>query len=437
MDDMADGTRAHALCALLRDPAAILPTGAAWEQACACARRHHLEPYLYFHLKSHASPGAVPEALLAGLRHQYHTVAVFNTRLFHDLAAILRLFAAADIPVMVLKGAYLADTVYPHPGLRPMVDIDLLIHRHDLQRAFAVLAEQGYGPVGEAGGGRREGETPGMDLRCPEPVDSVQSHLPTLSRPVGAGPAPIPVEVHWTIVRPGSRLSLVPEALWVRACRVDVAGIATLALSPEDLLHHLILHFAADDLFRPGLLSLLDLAKVIDHFSGRFDWAAFRAIVAEAGSGKHAFLALSLAAEFFRPSCLSGELLESIRPLDCTPEIRGWARNLLLQENDHSAAQAVTMGTIAGPSGWLNQGRNVLGKIIPPRDELADTYGIPARAWRIWLFYPVRWRDLWRRYRKTMGRVLGGDKALRAALAIGKDGRNLAEWLNATSSQKT
>jgi hypothetical protein len=419
-DSMADATtRAHALCALLRDPAATLPTGVTWEQICVCAERHHLGPSLYFHLKSHASPGTIPEAMLAHLQHRYHTVAVFNTRLFHDLAAILRHCAEADIPVMILKGAYLARSIYLHPGLRPMVDIDLLVKRADLERAYAALAELGYGAAGSPD--------------CPEPVDSVQSHLPTLSRPAGTGPEPIPVEVHWTIVRPAARVSLVPEALWLRARSVEIAGVATLVLSPEDLLHHLVLHCAADDLFRPGLLPLLDLATVIDHFADTFDWTAFRSIAAEAGSSKHAFLALFLVAEFFRPATLSAEFLESIRPADCTPEIIDWARNMLLQDNDPAVAQAVTMGTVAGHSGWLHQGCNVVRKIIPPRDELADTYGVSAHAWRIWLFYPIRWCDLWRRYRKTMGQVLGGDKALRAALATGKVGRNLAEWLNTGS----
>ena len=53
-------TAARTLCAWLREPAAGLPSGVSWEQVCACARRHHLEPYLYYQLKNQGAADAVP-----------------------------------------------------------------------------------------------------------------------------------------------------------------------------------------------------------------------------------------------------------------------------------------------------------------------------------------------------------------------------------------
>jgi hypothetical protein len=118
-----------------------------------------------------------------------------------------------------------------------------------------------------------------------------------------------------------------------------------------------------------------------------------------------------------------------LRPPDLTAAIVDTARTLLLQEGDRDAAQAVTIGTIAGAAGPLAQLRNLLRKIFPPHHELADTYGVPARSWQVWLRYPVRWRDLWRRYRLPLWQLLRGDRPAHAALAAGMAGRHLADWL--------
>ena len=52
--------------------------------------------------------------------------------------------AEADIPVILLKGADLAQTLYPNPALRPMGDLDLLVHKEDLDRAVDLAFQMGY-----------------------------------------------------------------------------------------------------------------------------------------------------------------------------------------------------------------------------------------------------------------------------------------------------
>jgi hypothetical protein len=62
------------------------------------------------------------------------------------LEDILARFRAAEIELLVLKGAALAYTVYPQPVLRPMRDIDILVRAADLYRAYALLPEIGFSP---------------------------------------------------------------------------------------------------------------------------------------------------------------------------------------------------------------------------------------------------------------------------------------------------
>ena len=61
---------------------------------------------------------------------------------------LLAALAAAGLPALVVKGPAFADRLYKAPGWRPFTDIDLLLHRHDLPAAGAVLRAAGFQPEG-------------------------------------------------------------------------------------------------------------------------------------------------------------------------------------------------------------------------------------------------------------------------------------------------
>lgn len=63
--------------------------------------------------------------------------------------AVLRLFAMAGIPCVILKGAVSAS-YYPEPAYRAMGDIDLLVHPRDQEKAAALLKENGFWEFGFA-----------------------------------------------------------------------------------------------------------------------------------------------------------------------------------------------------------------------------------------------------------------------------------------------
>ncbi len=66
-------------------------------------------------------------------------------RLYQEQDRILKHFAAANLPVAILKGSSLALS-YPRPELRAMKDIDLLIDARDGQAAAALMEKLGYTP---------------------------------------------------------------------------------------------------------------------------------------------------------------------------------------------------------------------------------------------------------------------------------------------------
>ena len=77
-------------------------------------------------------------------RHAYQAVAVELMRAA-ELRDVLAALAQADLPVLLLKGAALAYTLYPEPHLRDRCDTDLLLpSREEAEQAWRVLQTLGY-----------------------------------------------------------------------------------------------------------------------------------------------------------------------------------------------------------------------------------------------------------------------------------------------------
>jgi hypothetical protein len=126
--------------------AAAPPTGWAEADWAACRRAcriHGVGPLLHHRL----GPAVwLPDSFADWLaqEHSHNTRRV--ERMQAELADILALFAHHNLPVIPLKGA-LMTARYPHSGLRPMADIDLLLRPADLPRGVQLLGELGYAPT--------------------------------------------------------------------------------------------------------------------------------------------------------------------------------------------------------------------------------------------------------------------------------------------------
>lgn len=129
-----------ALVAALNGQPADLSRFAPQAVQLAC-RIHGVGPLLHHQL---AGDSAAPDELRNWLAQQ----AEFNTqrvaRMQTELAQILAAFAAQNVPLMPLKGAILAARVYPDPGLRPMADLDVLVHPVNFEAATRLLIQLGY-----------------------------------------------------------------------------------------------------------------------------------------------------------------------------------------------------------------------------------------------------------------------------------------------------
>lgn len=220
-----------------------------WTKVLAVATEQGVAPFLYAPLASLNDP-AVPPDIVERLRRICLITVARNNLNAQAVSELLAAFREARVPLLVLKGVALLNTVYREAQqLRSFVDIDLLVREADLSRAHGVLVDLGYTPQGD-------GMTVSPDMY----------HLPMYMR---AGER---VELHFDLAKGHAPFRVALPELWSRARSIPVNGEEMLVFSPEDMLLHGAMHlsFHKEFVSRP-LRQLRDLGEIISKERVRWD----------------------------------------------------------------------------------------------------------------------------------------------------------------------
>lgn len=113
-----------------------------WQYILAAADEQGITPLLAHWFEQEYFP--VPSQVMDRLRAVYWTNHFRNRTLLAQLHELLAVAAAEGIPIMPLKGAALVTWYYPIPALRPMSDLDLLVHPADTGRLAHLLRTRGF-----------------------------------------------------------------------------------------------------------------------------------------------------------------------------------------------------------------------------------------------------------------------------------------------------
>ena len=227
-----------------------------WHVLVSLAKAEGVAPLLYWVYQPANWPAGMPVEARQELARLYYASAARNALLLKELEHILGVLAAASIPVLVLKGAALASTLYPSIGLRPMADLDLLIPQADIERAIQIAQEQlGYQEI-------RLDAVP----RLKELAD-YHVHLQ------GGPGQSLALELHWNLVSSQSSWYAVPvEWFWQHTIPLP-SNPDSRMLAPEAQLlylsaHAMLQHGASQVL----LLWLYDIHALIRQRGSAMDW---------------------------------------------------------------------------------------------------------------------------------------------------------------------
>lgn len=280
------------------------------------------------------------------------------TLMIEDLVAILRAAADVGITVLPLKGAILATQFYREPGLRPMADLDLLVHPEHEDRMGAALDQLGFAMV-EATPRHR------AYLRGPLEVVAWDGEHP--DNPRG-------VEVHSSV---GERLRAIhfdiTAAMWSGLTPGNYAGTFGLTPARGALLEHLLIHTCHNMVNRRlRLIQLYDIALVAPQVEAH----AWRAIADSA-------IAVGEARLLYAPLALTETLFGALAPDDIRAALAAATPPSLRQLCAQITPSALSLcaDDEVSPAfrlAWYHPGREQIGALLrvalPSAHELRQRY---------------------------------------------------------------
>ena len=259
-NDSPEGQLLLAVCSAEADENklnGLLNANLIWHEILGRAIGCDVAPLLYYRLKDLQAVHLVPPAGMDRLKKVYQWHAARNMNLYAKLQEVRHAFAGEKIPLILLKGAVLADLVYGNVALRPMRDVDILVRRNDLDAADDLLGRMGY--------------TPTEAYRPKQWYHTFHHH----NVPHVSSDHSLILELHHNIVPPGLPVSIPAEDLWQDPRTIEVMNETALALCPEKLILHLCVHLAYENRFYRSLRSLSDIAATVAFYKEIIDWPKF------------------------------------------------------------------------------------------------------------------------------------------------------------------
>ncbi len=254
-------------CAATAYQSRSLPPISDFSGFLAAAQRHGLVPLANRLVQ--ASPCA--DDVKRAFRSHAFLHAVRSAQMEKALGRVLTALSAAGVSAIVLKGAALARTFYPHPALRPYRDLDVLVREEDWVAVREALVSLGYQAI----------------QAFPTPPPKVWRSKAYYHTQYQRDDEQIRVEVHydpwWYGLRP--RLG---DLYWRRAVPVAIAGAPAKMLSAEDQIVQLSVHLHHHGYDR--LIWFTDLALVLH--DRRIDWDYVVRASREEGLGAFVYYSL-------------------------------------------------------------------------------------------------------------------------------------------------
>lgn len=362
-----------------------------WMNLHAMVRDHRLGALLHWRLSQVQPAMLAPDELREFCAQSFHYWTMRALMLQRELLQAHRILKVAGIPHLALKGSWLAFHAYPHPGLRPMRDLDILVQKQDAFGAFQALLDGGFTRFEKYDG----------DI---EAYAKEHKHLPPLRSPS----CQITVELHLRLYGQNRdslnqfELSEEPD-IWQGFISEKILGESISYLPPTELLLHLIVHAVYDHRFNNGPLIISDMGYLLRQRP--IDWPRFWELAGRGGHIKGAILALRLLERFWGaqpikwPDDNEVSLQMQNMPLDGAAQ--------LMLRNCRAIGSVNVCEEIQGQVSPIGKLVYLLRKIFPRRSLIAASYPVSEHSPLIYVWYPVRW---WRLLNKTLPAFLRAQK---------------------------
>lgn len=381
-----------------------------WACMLTMVRQHRLGPLLHWQLARHHADLPIPEIVRSELKNNFQRAAMRTLVWQRELVLVHRILEKAAIPHVVLKGAYLACHAYPHPALRPMRDLDILVPKENALEAFQTLIDGGLARIDQYSG-------------TPEASLEISKHFPPLCSPSKQ----VSVELHNRLFHPEhngqAQADLSSTPLFWQACiHKNIADTAMPFASPTHLLLHLIIHAVFDHQFDNGPLLLSDLAFLLD--TQEIDWALFWDLANQGQQRRGCLLALKLMERYWGTKKIVWPLEIDVDMASLQVQVDS-AALLMLRDFDTRADVNLTK-IVESRATIIEITAALLGKVFISKKAIAAQFPVSENSPLIFLRYPVRW---WRLATRRLPEYLRAQRQVHVAAEV-QQLVELEKWLS-------
>lgn len=342
-----------------------------WKQVLRMARDHRLEPLLHHEIALRGLASCLPQDVSERLQKRRHHLALQALNNRRALLSLAGHFQQLGVPFLALKGAWLAWKLYPHPDLRPMRDVDILVPRNVAISVFNRLKERGFTQVEHHRGSL-------------ESILQHSKHLPGLLEPE----THCRIEVHGQLLIPSGKGHVPPllsdfAQLYSSALQSITGGGELRYPPPTVTLLQIIVHAADEHFFNNGPLIIRDVYQIIS--GAPVDWPLFWKLAEEGEWTTSAMLVFDLVEDFHGPLPIDRAGIERKR---APREVLEAVLAISLQPRESRAIYAFAW-EMKRTRGARAKAGYLLRRLFPPRAILAEVGNVDPASLRAFTYYPA------------------------------------------------
>ena len=367
----------HILSQLISEHAPVLNwssfSSSDWDLMLQLAQREGVAPLLYWRLSKSGSFSSIPETTRNSLRAMYAATWTQNQKILKELGVLVGLFHKMDIPLVGLKGACYALTIYPDIGLRPMGDLDVLVPGEKMFESLEIAKSLGYQDV-------LPEVSPGLR--------SLLSHEICLQKPGQS----FALEIHHSLVADKPFVFSVPvDWFWSQveplACDSQSKFASLRVLTPAAQ----VLYAATHAMLQHGgqntpLRWFYDLDRLIRVYDGRVDWELLLSQARKFEWGSALDAALSRVDAYFNTPIPAHVRTELSKQVDRHQHLVA-----LLQNKPPTQILAERQKLLS--LNWYGRFRLVTALFLPSPAYMRWRYQLKA-SWLLPAYYFMRWAGI-------------------------------------------
>lgn len=276
-----------------------------WKTILYILEKHDLKPLFFYNLKQLNFLKILPEDIFNNIKDSYNSTLAKNMYLLNEYEKINNILINSNVQAIPLKGIHMLYVLYPFIGLRPMSDIDILVHKSDLNIIDKILLENGF---------------KGEETKSKKYFEKYHFHYHYYK-------PNIILEVHWKLTQK-NYFYIDMNNIWSRVKLIENKQNICL-MSLEDTIIYLILHLVNHCIIL-RLLWLYEIHYLITKNLNNINWEYILKIIKSHRFKYSMFLVLS----FLQKYCQTNIPIYVFQELKFDSKIRNYFFNSIVYKNN-------------------------------------------------------------------------------------------------------